>query len=171
VTLVASFGDEDGSFPRGLTEGVDGNFYGVTERNGRYGEVGMGTIFRVTREGALSTIVKFNGVNGANPQVPLVAGSDGNLYGVASAGGRFGFGTFFRLVRTPEITISRAAGEPLRVTWSCFAAGTYRLESRRHLSDADWLPVSEITIPQGGTTAANFFSVEDEGYFRVVMEP
>ena len=44
----------------GLTLGNDGNFYGTTEEGGS----GYGTVFQVTTNGTLTTLVSFNGPNG-----------------------------------------------------------------------------------------------------------
>lgn len=86
-TVLYTFtGGADGSFPSGLTQGTDGNFYGSTV----YGPEtppnifnGYGTIFKITPAGALTTLYSFTGGNdGGNPG-KIVRGNDGNLYGVA----------------------------------------------------------------------------------------
>ena len=94
LTLVASFGPNDGSMPRGLIEGADGTFYGVTGRGGKYG---LGTVFKISAQGALSTIADFDQSTGA-PYGPLAQGTNGQIYGVAMFGGQYGSGTLFRLV-------------------------------------------------------------------------
>ena len=40
-----------------------------------------GTVFKVTTNGTLTTLVSFNGTNGANPNAALTLGNDGNFYG------------------------------------------------------------------------------------------
>ena len=75
--------DGDGSFPGGLVRAADGNIYGTT-RTGGNGDVyfGAGTVFKVTPTGAISTLYTFTGgTDGANPDGPLVQGSDGSLDG------------------------------------------------------------------------------------------
>ncbi|MEH2417076.1 choice-of-anchor tandem repeat GloVer-containing protein [Nostoc sp.] len=47
--------------------------------------------------GTLTTVVNFNGTNGAAPSAGVFAGSDGNLYGTTSAGGSQSKGTAFKL--------------------------------------------------------------------------
>lgn len=44
----------------------------------------------------LSTLVSFNGTNGANPGAALVQSTDGNFYGTTVAGGANGYGVIFR---------------------------------------------------------------------------
>ena len=168
LTVVTSFSEKDGRLPQGLTEGVDGSFYGVTEDGGDYA---VGTVFKVTPDGVLSTLAHFDRIAGADPIRQLAQGSDGNLYGLAYGGGRFNHGTFFRLIRTPEITIAPGASGNMLVIWTSFAQGAYRLEQKKRISDAGWLTVTEVTTGPGATTRTNVFSGVGEGYFRVVVLP
>jgi uncharacterized repeat protein (TIGR03803 family) len=86
-------------------QGSDGNLYGTTECNGwRFiglggrDVVGCGTVFKISTDGALTTLYAFgsitnaNGVSldGANPSAGLVQGSDGYFYGTTT----FGFNNF-----------------------------------------------------------------------------
>ena len=48
---------------------------------------GMGTVFKVTTNGTLTTLVSFNHTNGANPHAALTLGNDGNFYGTTAYGG------------------------------------------------------------------------------------
>jgi uncharacterized repeat protein (TIGR03803 family) len=76
----------DCELPAGaLTQGSDGNFYGVTETGGSNSS---GSIFKITPSGTYTTLYSFtDGTDGSDPDGPLVEGSDGNLYGVANQGG------------------------------------------------------------------------------------
>jgi len=60
----------------------------------------LGTVFRMTTNGLLTTLVSFNGTNGSDPQSALALASDGYFYGTASLGGAYGDGTVFRM--TPD---------------------------------------------------------------------
>jgi hypothetical protein len=58
----------------------------------------LGTLFRITTDGALTTLVQFDGYQGANPECTLIQGADGFLYGTTQNGGTNGWGAIFRLV-------------------------------------------------------------------------
>jgi uncharacterized repeat protein (TIGR03803 family) len=87
-----------------LTVGPDGNFYGVTYLGGGNN---LGTIFRVTTNGTLTTLVSFDNSNGAYSLAGLTLGPDNNLYGPATAGGAGGNGTVFKF---DPCSIALAAG-------------------------------------------------------------
>ena len=66
-----------------LVQGSDGSFFGTTFAGGA-GD--SGTVFKVTTNGVLTTLVSFNGGNGRSPN-GLTLGADGNFYGTTYAGG------------------------------------------------------------------------------------
>ena len=67
----------------GLVQASDGNLYGTTSQGGIGGQ---GTVFQITTNGRLTTLVWFNGPNGANPQGALIQARDGSIYGTAEFG-------------------------------------------------------------------------------------
>ena len=87
LTTLHSFDGTDGSFPQGLVQAADGNFYGTT---GGGGANGGGTIFEITSAGTLTTLYNFCSLehcaDGRNP-VTLLQASDGNFYGTTRNGG------------------------------------------------------------------------------------
>lgn len=90
----------DGGKPTaGLVQATDGNLYGTATWGGLYGPGSVGTIFKVTPEGTLTTIYNFcqsGCADGEYPQAGLIQGTDGNLYGTTLYGGT-GYGTVFKL--------------------------------------------------------------------------
>ncbi|HEV2382744.1 MAG TPA: choice-of-anchor tandem repeat GloVer-containing protein [Terriglobia bacterium] len=99
----------DGDNPlAGLTLGTDGDFYGTTYGGGA---IGWGTVFKISREGTLTTLHSFAGYpdDGGLPSAPLVQATDGNFYGTTYEGGsslvcQFGCGTVFKI--TPGGTLT-----------------------------------------------------------------
>src|SRR6266404_6186797 len=76
----------DGSNPGHLVHGADGNFYGSTTAGGTND---LGTIFKITPQGTLTTLHQFSGDQGvADGSFPLLSLESGGLfYGTTIAGG------------------------------------------------------------------------------------
>ncbi len=97
IAVLHSFATQE-QLPHGLIQASDGNFYGTTSYGGANG---LGSVFKVTPTGTLTTLYSFRGVDGSFPQAhDLVQGVDGNLYGTTSRGGPGDDGTVFKI--TPE---------------------------------------------------------------------
>ena len=90
----------DGANPTAaLVQGGDGSFYGTTAAGGTYTNyvwgAGNGTVFKITPNGALTSLYSFGAVHdtnglpldGANPTAGLVQGKDGDFYGTTYSGG------------------------------------------------------------------------------------
>jgi len=77
-----------GSPEGGLAVGPDGAFYGTTVAGGSNG---LGAVFRVSAAGDFTNLHSFTGnPDGQQPVTGLTLGSDGNFYGVTSAGNALG---------------------------------------------------------------------------------
>jgi uncharacterized repeat protein (TIGR03803 family) len=107
-TTLHTFDITDGAFPSAaLVQGLDGSFYGTTANGGReLCNVGCGTVFKTTPDGALTTLHEFVRTDGQNPQGGLVLASNGILYGTTSSGSQ-GLDTFFKI--TPGGTLTTLA--------------------------------------------------------------
>jgi uncharacterized repeat protein (TIGR03803 family) len=106
VEFTGAGGSNRGANPfGGLTAGPAGAFFGTTSGGGANGD---GTIFRITPDGTLTTLVdfQFNGATnrGASPYGNLTLASDGNFYGVTQIGGANGLGTIFRMTPAGVLT-------------------------------------------------------------------
>ncbi len=64
----------------------------------------LGTAFKLTTNGTLTTLVSFSGANGSIPLSALTQGNDGNFYGATEYGGSFFSGNIFKL--TPGGTLT-----------------------------------------------------------------
>ncbi len=104
ITLVNFNGNGAiGPYPHGdLIADANGDLFGTTVYGGTSGD---GMVFEVvkTTSGYASvptTLVSFNGTNGANPHCGLMADANGNLFGTTQNGGTSGNGTVFEIVKT-----------------------------------------------------------------------
>ena len=111
-TLLHQFfvNDDGGSTPRaGLVMGPAGNIYGTTYEGGTSDDCGLtgcGTVFMLDRPsnptGTWKSVVLHSftgGADGAYPLGTLFRNAAGALYGTASEGGNFDYGTVFKLSR------------------------------------------------------------------------
>jgi uncharacterized repeat protein (TIGR03803 family) len=108
LTNVHSFDFTDGWDPDNapMVQAPDFALYGETAGGGTgcSGLSGCGTLFKMTLEGALTTLHKFNGTDGIGPSGGLVEAADGNFYGTTQEGGVNNDGTVFKI--TPAGTLT-----------------------------------------------------------------
>lgn len=83
LTTLMSFDATNGDWVSALEQGGDGNLYGatpyaVTDGSGMNSGCNCGTVFRLSQEGTLTTLLSFNGANGKSP-LDLFEGTDGNF--------------------------------------------------------------------------------------------
>ncbi len=101
--------------PSRLLEGADGSLYGTTQFGGT---AGVGTIYRVQRDGSGFTLLKsFTRLtsDGRNPVAGLFQDDDGVLYGTTQFGGSGNSGTIFRI---------QTNGAGFALLWQFTQAGT-----------------------------------------------
>ncbi|HPY61826.1 MAG TPA: hypothetical protein PLJ22_01635 [Kiritimatiellia bacterium] len=85
----------DGAQPfGGLAAGTNGVFVGQTYSGGNNG---YGTIFNITTNGTLTSLVSFNQSNGANPRSGLIRATNGFFYGTTQFGGHSGKGIIYKI--------------------------------------------------------------------------
>jgi uncharacterized repeat protein (TIGR03803 family) len=109
----------DGGSPQAaLVQAHSGNFYGTTRDGGGNpyctgldGAAACGTVFKITPDGQMTTLHRFNRMVGANPGGALIQASDGNFYGTTpnygpstSCPASVGCGTIFRITSTGALT-------------------------------------------------------------------
>jgi uncharacterized repeat protein (TIGR03803 family) len=174
---VAAFNVSNGAWPvGGLVEGPDGNLYGTTEEGGAYTNQyaeGLGTIYRVTPKGEITTLVSFDGTNGLLPVAGLTLASDGNFYGTTQLGGINNKGTIFRLtVDMPPVFRSLAkSNTSINLTWSAISGRTYQLQFSDLVANT-WSNLgSPITATNGTIAASDFVGDLSARFYRVVLLP
>ena len=115
TTLVSFNGTNGGSPFGGLIADAAGSLFGTTLDGGTNDD---GTVFEIAKVGGTyastpTTLVSFNGTNGANPFAGLIADAAGNLFGTTQSGGTNGDGTVFEIANvdgsyasTPTMLVS-----------------------------------------------------------------
>ena len=109
-TTLASFNIDDGAPSGSLIADANGDLIGMTltgggGSNGTMFENGAGTVFEIAKTSAgyastPTTLVGFNGTNGAGPSGSLIADSNGDLFGTTGGGGASLNGTVFEIAKT-----------------------------------------------------------------------
>jgi len=104
-TVLYSFAgsySSDGQYPMDtLVLDNEGALYGTTYWGGSP-SCNCGTVFKLTPSGSgykESILHRFAGADGAEPRAALIFDRRGALYGTASAGGKYGEGTVFKVAR------------------------------------------------------------------------
>jgi len=154
-SFCAQGGCPDGESPGAdLIQATDGNLYGTTNLGGADG---VGTIFRITPGGTLTTLYSFTGAD-ENPVAGLVQATNGEFYGTASVGGASGDGAIFSLSvgLGPFVTTlptSGDVGSPITILGSDLTGAT-SVGFNGTPAVFDVVSATEITttVPSGATT-------------------
>lgn len=110
TVLHALNGGSDGGPSYGsITEGTDGNLYGITYGGGTNG---IGTIFKIAKTGGSFTVLRHltYATDGGYSRSDLIQATDGNFYGMTTAGGVNGSGTIFKITPTGTFNVIRNLG-------------------------------------------------------------
>jgi uncharacterized repeat protein (TIGR03803 family) len=101
-SFCSSRGCADGEYSYAVpVQGADGNFYGTTYLGGSKGD---GTAFKMSPNGAFTTLHNFGGADGSQPLAGLAAVSDGNFYGTTNLGGSHNSGSVFKITPSGQFT-------------------------------------------------------------------
>ncbi len=105
TNLYTFTGGRDGSVPVGsLASGTDGYLYGATKHNMISVYPFYGTLFKISTNGAFTSLYSLNYTDGAYPFAGLILDSDGNFYGTTYSGENANNGTVFRITPAGSIT-------------------------------------------------------------------
>jgi len=164
LATLYSFKDaNDGANPLApLVQATNGNLYGTANSGGVNSG---GTVFRITTNGALSTLHAFSGGNdGGSPGAGLIQAADGNLYGTTPSGGASGVGTVFRMTLGGGLTTLHAftsgsdGSKPLGLVQAT-DGNFYGTTSRGGDSSGDGIVFK--MLPNGTLTSLHGFSGAD----------
>jgi uncharacterized repeat protein (TIGR03803 family) len=105
--LLSSFDANDyvdaGADPvASVIQGADGALYGTTLWGG---DLGIGTVFKLTEDGWITALCSFNSTNGSLPWGNLIQDNNGFLYGTTLRGGTWDKGTIFKLTTNGIFTL------------------------------------------------------------------
>jgi len=155
-TLLHSFSGGSGGAHlwSGLVQGRDGHLYGTT---GDGGANGMGTAFRMTLSGALTTIYSFTASIGGGPRAALIQASDGAFYGTSQSGGTSGGGTVYRLTTNGAFALLHA-----------FSSGTNDYYPDAPLVQAVDGSLYGTTAFGGAGDAGTIFRISTSGAFSTI---
>jgi uncharacterized repeat protein (TIGR03803 family) len=105
LTVLYNFDSTHGAGPYSpLVQGSDGNFYGTARAGGTKNNGGV--VFKLTKakKAKLTVLYNFDATgattDGVRPYAGLIQASDGNFYGVTSAGGLNAAGTLYKITST-----------------------------------------------------------------------
>src|SRR5208283_449461 len=167
VLWVFGDGSDGGNPEAGLILADDGNLYGTTSTGGNGG---AGTVFKITKGGALTTLYNFTGgKDGAVPLAGLLQASSTNFLGTTSAAGGDSLGTVFSLIQPCTFSVS-----PSHVTLTGIAnGGTFTVTSSgtgcvwTATSNAAWISVTSSDSGIGEGTVAYSVTVNTNNDSRV----
>jgi uncharacterized repeat protein (TIGR03803 family) len=176
LTTLVDFTGTNGARPAsGLLQSREGYLYGVTAYSVMGATYGFGTAYRLTTNGQLTTLVRFDGTNGANAYTEFIQGRDGSIYGaVFDAAYRMyvNGGTVLRFDEQPTIVSVTANSMEATLKWHSFSNRIYRLESKSLTGDTNWIDHG-VDIPSLGNQTAYTVptSPSAQRIYRVALLP
>jgi len=173
-TTLVVFDNTNGALSSfsGLLLAADGYFYGTTDRGGAFQR---GTVFRMSTNGVLTTLVSFGPNDGSAPAAGLVEAADGSFYGATMFGGEYEQGTIFRLSLTPNPPRLRAAlapGAGLALSWDAIEGRNYQLQSSSSLAPPDWHDLGAVIAATNSTVQASAPAEPGQArFYQVILLP
>ncbi len=177
-SLYSFKGETNGAHPQAtLIQGNDGALYGTTVDGGAFTNVevsGYGTVFKVTTNGALTTLVSFDGTNGAAPHGALIQTLNGTFFGTTSGGGANSNGTIFSLSQPPPPAIQSVilSGGNISLICSTVPGQAYQLQSETNLTQPGWTNAgTPLSVTNSTTTLMVAIGPDRQRFYRLELLP
>jgi uncharacterized repeat protein (TIGR03803 family) len=136
----------DGKLPwGGLVQATNGKIYGTTAEGGANG---VGTVFKITSGGTLTTLHSFDNTDGGGPTAAMIQATDGNLYGTTTGGN--GAGTVFKITLGGTLTVLNTFN---------FTDGALPFAGLVQATDGNFYGTTEF----GGVAEGNIFEITPQG--------
>jgi uncharacterized repeat protein (TIGR03803 family) len=111
-TTLVSFNGTNGAFPESsLIADANGDLFGTTAGESSFNgtPISNGTVFEIKKTAAgyasaPTTLISFNGADGASPFAGLIADASGDLFGTTAQGGANNEGTVFEITDSGFVT-------------------------------------------------------------------
>ena len=177
LTTLAHFYGTNGAFPlSGIKQALDGNFYGATANRLEGNNFTNGTLFQISTNGVIKTLVLFDGTNSLNPFVNFTLSFDGMLYGTISDVGKNlslkgNAGTVFRLLEEPRILSLSFSNDAALLSWTSFTNQSYQVQFKSTLDDPDWLLVGSTIVAVDYISSFSDSPIAESRYYRIVHVP
>ena len=181
ATTLVSFNGSNGQDPQaGLTADANGNLFGTTYGGGAYGD---GTVFEIQNLGTIAapvyasaptTLVNFDGSNGARPAAQLTPNLNA-LFGTTLSGGANGTGTAFEIsgvfVLAPTTIVGTGSLQttPQEVPVRPFAHVTIS-DKNPGATDTLTITLGGVAGPWGGTLYGTGLSGGAGGVYTLALE-
>jgi hypothetical protein len=131
-------------------------------------------VFKISTNGALTTLYSFTGLDDGGAPNGLIQGSDGSFYGTTAntgAGGA-GAGIVFRLTIVPEFEAAIVTSNKLNLTWSTEVGGRYQLQYNSELTSSNWINLNSPVTATGATlSTTDSITNAPQRFYRLVLSP
>ncbi len=178
LTTLGNFDQTNGAVPyAGLIQASDGNFYGTTAFGGDFSLFngrGIGTVFRVTADGVLTTLARFEQTNGSAPSRALLQAGDGDLYGAAAGGPPGAEGVIFKITGLnliPKFQSIQISGGLVHLVWGAIPGRSYRVQYRTGLGSTTWTDLPGDVLANSSSAVKTDTVTAGQRFYRVLLLP